>query len=69
MTDVPVYMPPGVPVVQPPHLEGLSDLSLSTEILTGPPSLLSVQQAAHKRDQELLYPISQHLILVPPTLD
>jgi hypothetical protein len=50
MADVPVYMSPGVPVVQPPHLEGLSDPSLSTEILPGPPSLLSVQQAAHKRD-------------------
>lgn len=45
-----MYMLPGVPVVQPPHLEGLSDPSLSTEILPGPPSLLSVQQAAHKRD-------------------
>ncbi|KAG2752107.1 hypothetical protein P692DRAFT_20830324 [Suillus brevipes Sb2] len=50
MADIPVYMLPGVPVVQPPHLEGLSDPSLSTEILPGPPSLLSVQQAAHKRD-------------------
>jgi len=50
MADVPVYMLPGVPVVQPPHLEGLSDPSLSTEILSGPPSLLSVQQAVHKRD-------------------
>lgn len=50
MADLPVYMLPGVPVVQPPHLEGLSDPSLSTEILPGPPSLLSVQQAAHKRD-------------------
>lgn len=50
MADVPPYMLPGVPVVQPPHLEGLSDPSLSTEILPGPPSLLSVQQAAHKRD-------------------
>ncbi|KAJ8586978.1 hypothetical protein M405DRAFT_843497 [Rhizopogon salebrosus TDB-379] len=50
MADVPVYMSPGVPVVQPPHLEGLSDPSLSTEILPGPPSLLSVQQAAHKRN-------------------
>ncbi|KIJ69621.1 hypothetical protein HYDPIDRAFT_179360 [Hydnomerulius pinastri MD-312] len=50
MAEVPVYLLPGVPVVQPPHLEGLSDPSLSTEILPGPPSLLSVQQAAHKRD-------------------
>ncbi|KAF9228614.1 hypothetical protein BS17DRAFT_772249 [Gyrodon lividus] len=50
MAEVPVYMLQGVPVLQPPHLEGLSDPSLSTEILPGPPSLLSVQQAAHKRD-------------------
>jgi hypothetical protein len=50
MAEVPAYMLQGVPVLQPPHLEGLSDSSLSTEILPGPPSLLSIQQAAHKRD-------------------
>ncbi|KIK91128.1 hypothetical protein PAXRUDRAFT_831105 [Paxillus rubicundulus Ve08.2h10] len=50
MAEVPAYMLQGVPVLQPPHLEGLSDPSLSTEILPGPPSLLSIQQAAHKRD-------------------
>ncbi|KAF9239614.1 hypothetical protein BU15DRAFT_87926 [Melanogaster broomeanus] len=50
MAEVPAYMLPGVPVLQPPHLEGLSNPSLSTEILPGPPSLLSVQQAAQKRD-------------------
>lgn len=48
--SVPAYLLQGVPVLQPPHLEGLSDSSLSTEILPGPPSLLSVQQAAQKRD-------------------
>ncbi|OCH95270.1 hypothetical protein OBBRIDRAFT_800668 [Obba rivulosa] len=40
--SVPAYMLPGVPVVQPPHLEG--DPSLATEILPAPPSLLSIQQ-------------------------
>ncbi|KAH7927720.1 hypothetical protein BV22DRAFT_1006394 [Leucogyrophana mollusca] len=50
MAEGPAYMLPGAPVLQPPHLEGLSDPSLSTEILPGPPSLLSVQQAGHKRD-------------------
>ncbi|KAJ8468625.1 hypothetical protein ONZ45_g17181 [Pleurotus djamor] len=39
-------MMPGVPVVQPPHLDG--DSSLATEILPGPPSIASVQQAALK---------------------
>lgn len=48
--SVPAYLLQGVPVLQPPHLEGLSDPALSTEILPGPPSLLSVQQAAQKRD-------------------
>lgn len=48
--SVPAYLLQGVSVLQPPHLEGLSDPSLSTEILPGPPSLLSVQQAAQKRD-------------------
>ncbi|KAF8136138.1 hypothetical protein EV363DRAFT_1428597 [Boletus edulis] len=50
MAEVPAYLLQGVPVLQPPHLEGLSDPSLSTEILPGPPSLLSIQQAAQKRD-------------------
>jgi hypothetical protein len=47
VASVPVYMLPGVPVVQPPHLEG--DPSFATEILPGPPLLASVQQAAYKR--------------------
>ncbi|KDQ60591.1 hypothetical protein JAAARDRAFT_124356 [Jaapia argillacea MUCL 33604] len=49
--SVPAYLLPGVPVVQPPHLEG--DAALATEILPGPPSLLAIQQAAsgaHRRD-------------------
>ena len=43
--SVPVYALPGVTVVQPPHLEG--DAALATEILPGPPPLVSLQQ---KRD-------------------
>jgi hypothetical protein len=38
----------GVSALQAPHLE--SDPLLSTEILPGPPSLVSVQQPAPKRD-------------------
>lgn len=49
MASMPVYMMPGVQVVQPPHLEG--DPSLATEILPGPPSLVTGQPStAHKRD-------------------
>ncbi|KAJ8508532.1 hypothetical protein ONZ45_g9203 [Pleurotus djamor] len=44
--SLPSYMMPGVPVVQPPHLDG--DSSLATEVLPGPPSIASVQQAALK---------------------
>ncbi|KAJ7632294.1 hypothetical protein FB45DRAFT_791280 [Roridomyces roridus] len=47
-STMPAYLLPGVPVYQPSHLEG--DASLATEILPGPPSLLSVQQATQKRD-------------------
>ncbi|KAI6167208.1 hypothetical protein EDD17DRAFT_1113030 [Pisolithus thermaeus] len=50
MADVPAYMLPGVPVLQPPHLEGLSDPALSTEILPGPPSLVSIRRTVQKRD-------------------
>ncbi|KAI0928212.1 hypothetical protein AcW1_005527 [Taiwanofungus camphoratus] len=45
--SIPVYMLPGVSVMQPPHLEG--DPSLATEILPGPPPLQSVQQAGLPR--------------------
>ncbi|TFK25022.1 hypothetical protein FA15DRAFT_668895 [Coprinopsis marcescibilis] len=45
---LPPYMLPGVSVHQPAHLEG--DPTLATEILPGPPSLVSVQQSAQKRD-------------------
>lgn len=47
--SVPTYMLPGVAVCQPPHLEG--DPALATEILPGPPPLLSIQQSSgQKRD-------------------
>ncbi|KXN90458.1 hypothetical protein AN958_04130 [Leucoagaricus sp. SymC.cos] len=46
--SIPPYMLPGVTVQQPSHLEGDGDLA--TEILPGPPSIASVQQAAQKRD-------------------
>ncbi|KAF5358114.1 hypothetical protein D9756_001766 [Leucocoprinus leucothites] len=46
--SIPPYMMPGVAVQQPSHLEG--DANLATEILPGPPSITSVQQAAQKRD-------------------
>lgn len=46
--SIPAYLLPGVPVHQPPHLEG--DASLATEILPGPPSSASLQQSALKRD-------------------
>jgi len=48
MASAPAYKMPGVPVVQPPHLEG--DAALATEILPGPPPLLSLQQSAVRRD-------------------
>jgi hypothetical protein len=47
-TSIPAYLLSGVPVQQPPHLEG--DASLATEILPGPPSLVSAQQSVLKRD-------------------
>lgn len=47
-TSIPAYLVAGVPVQQPPHLEG--DVSLATEILPGPPSLVSAQQSVLKRD-------------------
>ena len=46
--SLPAYLLPGVPVHQPPHLDG--DASLATEILPGPPSSASLQQHTLKRD-------------------
>ena len=45
--SVPAFLLAGVPVLQPPHLEG--DPSLATEILPGPPPLLSIQQGSIQR--------------------
>ncbi|KAL4065433.1 hypothetical protein J3A83DRAFT_4266976 [Scleroderma citrinum] len=51
MAEVPPFLLAGVPVLQPPHLEGLSDPTLSTEILPGPPALADIQNpVVHKRD-------------------
>lgn len=49
LANAPTYTLPGVPVVHPPHLE-TGDASLATEVLPGPPPLVSVQQSAAKRD-------------------
>jgi hypothetical protein len=46
--SVPPFLQAGVPILQPSHLEG--DPTLATEILPGPPSLLSVQQSAVRKD-------------------
>ncbi|KAF9459334.1 hypothetical protein BDZ94DRAFT_1284436 [Collybia nuda] len=46
--SLPSYMLSGVPVHHPSHLDG--DASLATEILPGPPSLVSTQQSVLKRD-------------------
>ncbi|KAL0071640.1 hypothetical protein AAF712_001497 [Marasmius tenuissimus] len=46
--SLPAYLLPGVPVLQPPHLEG--DASFATEILPGPPPIASVQSSILKRD-------------------
>lgn len=51
MTSVesaPPFLQATVPILQPSHLEG--DPTLATEILPGPPSLLSVQQSAVRKD-------------------
>jgi hypothetical protein len=45
---VPPFLQATVPILQPSHLEG--DPTLATEILPGPPSLLSVQQSAVRKD-------------------
>ncbi|KAG6820780.1 hypothetical protein H0H93_011545 [Arthromyces matolae] len=46
--STPAYLLSGVSVSQPPYLEG--DPNLATEILPGPPSLVSIQQSMLKRD-------------------
>jgi hypothetical protein len=52
MVAVPAYLSPGVPVLQSPHIEGDSTPTndFATEILPGPPSLVTAQQSAIRRD-------------------
>lgn len=57
-------MPAAVTVVHPPHLEG--DALLATEILPGPPSLLSLQQTAAKRDPKKPAPAFSYLPATDP---
>jgi len=45
---VPSFLQAAVPILQPSHLEG--DPTLATEVLPGPPSLLSVQQSTVRKD-------------------
>lgn len=55
---------PPPPIVQPPHLEG--DPTLATEILPGPPPLLSIQQiGVPKKDHKKSVVITSYL----PTSD
>ena len=42
------FLQAAVPILQPSHLEG--DPTLATEVLPGPPSLLSVQQSTVRKD-------------------
>ena len=62
---VPACLMAAVSVVQPPHLEG--DPSLATEILPGPPSLASIQQAgASRRDHKKTVLNASYLPLSDP---
>ena len=60
----PAYLLQGVTIHQPPHLEG--DSALATEILPGPPSLVSAQQAAQKRDPRKPSTVYSYLPLSDP---
>ncbi|TFY55597.1 hypothetical protein EVG20_g9263 [Dentipellis fragilis] len=62
VASVPAYMLPGAQVVQQPRSNlDTGDPSLATEILPGPPSLFSVQQAAVKRDPRKPTPLLTYL--------
>jgi len=62
--SLPPYLLQGVRIHQPPHLEG--DPALATEILPGPPSLVSAQQAAQKRDPRKPSTVYSYLPLSDP---
>lgn len=62
--SLPAYLLQGVTIHQPPHLEG--DSTLATEILPGPPSLVSAQQAAQKRDPRKPSTVYSYLPLSDP---
>lgn len=54
--SIPQFLLGGLPIVQPKHLEG--DATFATEILPGPPSLLSVQQSGNRKDKKTSAPVS-----------
>jgi hypothetical protein len=62
--SLPAYLLQGVTIHQPTHLEG--DPALATEILPGPPSLVSAQQAAQKRDPRKPSTLYSYLPLSDP---
>ena len=62
--SLPAYLLQGVTIHQPTHLEG--DPALATEILPGPPSLVSAQQAAQKRDPRKPSTVYSYLPLSDP---
>ncbi|KAI0798104.1 hypothetical protein C8Q75DRAFT_740632 [Abortiporus biennis] len=62
---LPACLLASVPVMQPPHLEG--DASLATEILPGPPPLLSLQQTGQSRkDHKKTAPAFSYLPVSDP---
>ena len=64
MASVPAYLLPGNTIAQPLYLEG--DSTLATEILPGPPALISTQQSTHRRDLRKLTTITMSYL---PTSD
>lgn len=63
--SIPHFLLAGVPIVHPSHLEG--DATLATEILPGPPPLLSVQQPTTKKDKKSTLPLSYLPVSDPGT--
>lgn len=63
--SVPHFLLGGVPIVHPAHLEG--DATLATEILPGPPPLLSVQQPGARKDKKPTAPVSYLPVSDPGT--